>query len=332
MPRIGPATTSCTGSASRRPSALGLPSRNLPRSGANGFAGHAAVWAGGFREAIATRTATARRRRGRTRARACGSGAEAGSRPWSCLVDRDVVAPNRLGPEDRQVASPGQDLATGPALRGHARSARSLTDTTSLVTARPLFAGIDLDEPAQFVIGGHDIRRSSYVEAARALHQRSNVFGTALLEKCQPDLESWDKNVRPGTILGSGSTISKMADWPEAITVARPRQASLRIQGDLRDFQSRHKLDQVTVINVSSTEAPFLTDERHASLASFEPLLDSTQTDMPASSVYAWAALDLGLPFVNFTPSLGPRSPRRSSWRRHGKPLSAARTARPARP
>ena len=36
---------------------------------------------------------------------------------------------------------------------------RKLTDTTSLVTATPLFDGLDLDDFDQFVIGGHDIRR-----------------------------------------------------------------------------------------------------------------------------------------------------------------------------
>src|SRR5262245_26198732 len=92
---------------------------------------------------------------------------------------------------------------------------RRLTDSTSLVTATSLFEGVDLDEPGQFVVGGHDIRRSSYVQAVGDLHQRSNVFDAALIEACKPDLERWDKNVRGGTILGAGATISKLADWSE---------------------------------------------------------------------------------------------------------------------
>lgn len=183
--------------------------------------------------------------------------------------------------------------------------ARRLTDSTGLVTACPLFEGVDLDEPASFVIGGHDIRRASYITAVRDLHERSNVFSTALIESCRPDLEKWDKNVRGGTILGAGKTISQMADWPEVERAETPRQAIDRIERDLRDFKSSQELDQVVVVNVSSTEPPFAIDQRHAGLAAFEPLLASKQTVLPASSLYAWAALDLGLPLVNFTPSLG---------------------------
>jgi myo-inositol-1-phosphate synthase len=197
----------------------------------------------------------------------------------------------------------------GTAALGLSALGRRLTDTTSLVTASPLFDGIDLDGAGQFVVGGHDIRRTSFVEAVRDLHSRSNVFDTALIESCKPDLETWDKNVRGGTILGAGSTISKMADWSEVQRVETPRQAIDRIQGDLREFKTKHKLEQAVVVNVSSTEPPFTTDQRHASLASFQPLLDSKQTEIPASALYAWAALDLGLPFVNFTPSLGASFP-----------------------
>ncbi len=192
---------------------------------------------------------------------------------------------------------------------GLAALRRGLTDTTGLVTAGPMFQGVDLDAPGQFVVGGHDIRKSSYLQAVTELRQRSNVFEAALIECCQPDLEQWDKNVRPGTILGAGQTIGKLADWPEVRRSDTPRQAIDRIQGDLGDFQARHKLDQVVVVSVASTEPPFTTDKRHGSLATFQPVLESTQAEVPASTLYAWAAVDLGLPYVNFTPSLGASFP-----------------------
>ena len=75
------------------------------------------------------------------------------------------------------------------AVLGISALSRKLTDTTSLVTATPMFQGVDLDDFGDFVIGGHDIRRSNYVEAVRDLHQRSNVFNEALIQACQPDLE-----------------------------------------------------------------------------------------------------------------------------------------------
>src|SRR6187200_2616894 len=116
------------------------------------------------------------------------------------------------------------------AVLGLSALSRKLTDTTSLVTATPLFEGLDLDGFDQFVIGGHDIRRTSFVEAVRELHQRSNVFNEALIQACTPDLEKWSANVRPGTVLGSGATIAKLADMPEVQRVNTPKQAVERVQ------------------------------------------------------------------------------------------------------
>ena len=186
---------------------------------------------------------------------------------------------------------------------------RKLTDTTSLVTATPLFQGVDLDDFDHFVIGGHDIRSSNYAESVRDLHQRSNVFSEALIQACQPDLDKWSANVRPGTVLGSGPTISKLADMPEVQRVSTPKEAVERVQADLREFRDKNKLDQLVVANVSSTEPPRELDDRFSSIAKFRAALDSKDTTIPASALYGWAALDLGIPYINFTPSLGSSFP-----------------------
>jgi myo-inositol-1-phosphate synthase len=186
---------------------------------------------------------------------------------------------------------------------------RNLTDTTSLVTATPMFEGLDLDDFPQFVLGGHDIRRSNYVDAVRDLNQRSNVFNEALIRACQPDLDQWTANVRPGTVLGSGATISKLADMPEVQRVSTPKEAIERVQADLKEFRERNQLDQLVVANVSSTEPPRDLDDRYSSIAKFRAALETRDASIPASALYGWAALDLGVPYINFTPSLGASFP-----------------------
>lgn len=192
---------------------------------------------------------------------------------------------------------------------GLAALARNLTDTTSLVTALPLFHGVDLDDPAAFVVGGHEIRRAGFRQTARELHQRANVFDTAVLDACDEQLAAWEENVRPGTILGSGPTIARLAERPEAARHETPRAAIEAIQADLLAFRDRYRLDQVVVVNVSSTEPPFETGEIHQSLDKLRTALDRKPSVLPASSLYAYAALDLGLPHINFTPSLGATCP-----------------------
>jgi myo-inositol-1-phosphate synthase len=186
---------------------------------------------------------------------------------------------------------------------------RRLSDTTSLVTATPLFAGVDLDDFPQFVVGGHDIRSGGFVDGVRELHERSNVFHEALIQACTPDLEPWSANVRPGTVHGSGSTIAKMADLPGVQRVSSPKEAVDRVQADLKEFRDKNRLDQLVVANVSSTEPPKELDERYSSIAKFRSTLESKDAPIPASALYAWAALDLGVPYINFTPSLGASFP-----------------------
>jgi myo-inositol-1-phosphate synthase len=196
------------------------------------------------------------------------------------------------------------------AVLGLAALRRGLIDGTSMVTALSLFEGVGLDQPEQFVVGGHDIRRTSYAQAVRDLHQRSNVFDGGLIEACLPDLETWSGNVRPGTVLNAGATIARLADLPEVQWADSCRAAVERIQADLREFREAQQLDQVVVVNVASTEPPFATGEVHGSLERLAAALERRQQAvLPASSLYAWAALDLGCPYVNFTPSLGASIP-----------------------
>src|SRR5436305_10268618 len=75
---------------------------------------------------------------------------------------------------------------------GLAALRRGLTDTTGLVTNLPLFAGLDLDGPAAFVLGGHDIRRGSWAETVPALARRIGAFDPAVVEACLPTLQAWD--------------------------------------------------------------------------------------------------------------------------------------------
>ncbi len=192
---------------------------------------------------------------------------------------------------------------------GLAALSRGVTDGTSLVTELPLFADTDLDQPTQFVVGGHDIRKGGFRQTVRELQQRSNIFDRSITDPCQADLEKWEANVRPGTILNSGSTIARFADLPEAQKVETPRAAIDRIQADLRRFREVNRLDQVVVVNVSSTEPPFEISEVHLSLERLVPALEKRDPTLPASSLYAFAALDLGLPYINFTPSLGASFP-----------------------
>ena len=183
---------------------------------------------------------------------------------------------------------------------------RGVMKPVGMVTATPLCRQLPFDSLDSFVVGGHDIRHQRLLDTVKDLHERSNIFPASVLEKCAPDLEAWSANIRPGTVLQSGSAIDALAEQAEVQHARTVRQAVKFIQADLKDFRDRHELDQIAVVNVASTEPPFALGAEHASLALLEAAMDrTTPAALPASGIYAYAALDLGLPYVNFTPSLG---------------------------
>ncbi len=193
---------------------------------------------------------------------------------------------------------------------GLAALARGLAPSTGLVTALPRFAGLPLDPPEVFAVGGHDIRQTSLTRTSAELHARSNVFDGRLLAECGPQLDDWSRNVRPGVVYRPNPVIAAMADRPDVRPAATPRAAVEQVQSDLRQFKAEHRLDQVVVVNVASTEPPFELGEEHQALAALESALDRpAPAALPTSGLYAYAALDAGFPYANLTPSLGASLP-----------------------
>jgi myo-inositol-1-phosphate synthase len=188
--------------------------------------------------------------------------------------------------------------------------ARGLTSTTGLVTALPQFAKLDLDQAENFVLGGHDIRQATLLSAVRELHARSGVFDEHTIAACASDLENWSTNLRPGVVYRPNASITALADRADVRQARTPREAIEQIQTDLKAFKTSQKLDQLVVLNAASTEPPFEATEEQQSLARLLPALErTTPAALPTSSIYAFAAIDAGFPYINMTPSRGATLP-----------------------
>ena len=196
----------------------------------------------------------------------------------------------------------GTTAAVGLACLQH-----GLTRETGLVSAAPRFSQLNLAAWHQFVVGGHEIRQTSYSAAADLLHDKSRVFEAAQLKTIAPTLAAWDKNVRPGTLVNVGPTIEALSDTEARDTIGEsPANAIARICDDLSEFREQHQLDRVIVVNVASTEPPLEHAAQQADWATLSKLLDTEDTSpLPASSIYAIAAIKSGCAHVNFTPSVG---------------------------
>ncbi|MDR3623016.1 MAG: inositol-3-phosphate synthase [Paludisphaera borealis] len=196
---------------------------------------------------------------------------------------------------------------------GLATMARGLVDQTGLVTDLPDFRELSLPEPGDFVVGGHEIRRTTFEESAEEFRRNTGVFDASWLSACRDDLAAASSRVRPGPKLGLGPAIARLADWETESEPVTARQAIDRIKADIAAFVKAEKIDHLIVLNVASTEAPFGTGEPHQTLAALNGSLSRTDAlILPASSHYALAALEEGHTYLNFTPSLGASFP--AAW------------------
>lgn len=193
------------------------------------------------------------------------------------------------------------------AIVGLAALQKGLIDSVGLVSSLPQFASLDLAGWSSFVVGGHEIREGTLNESLERLHTESRVIDSAIVAACRDELAAIDSRIRPGSLASCGPTIGGLAGKSmDSFAAEAPAATIERVKDDLRNFQHETKVDRVVVVNVASTEPAgdhSQLPERWDQLAKL--LKDKTTSPLPASSLYAIAALDLGLAYVNFTPSLG---------------------------
>lgn len=182
-----------------------------------------------------------------------------------------------------------------------------MTDTIGLVSALPQFKDLDLADWDELVIGGHEIRDTNFATEAAQLHKQSHVFSEAWLSKLADELQAIDARVKPGTLHGVGAKIESLAGAPARKFLGETAGAAVdRLAQDLDQFRKQNSLDQVIVVNVSSTEPPVDDSIRSLNWTTVEQQLKTSgPCPLPASSLYAIAAFRHQFPYVNFTPSVG---------------------------
>jgi myo-inositol-1-phosphate synthase len=183
-----------------------------------------------------------------------------------------------------------------------------------LLTTAPEMAHLRLPDWENLVVGGHEIRPTTLRHELVELHQNSRVIDARIVEGCGDALAEIDARIRPGTLWNVGDRIAALAGEIPATPQHNARAGAQavsargeveRLKADLQDFRAQHALQWVVVVNLASTEALLRDVSWPATWAATQALLDDPACPLPASTLYAIAALDTGCAYVNFTPSLG---------------------------
>ncbi|HBB41751.1 MAG: myo-inositol-1-phosphate synthase [Nitrospirae bacterium CG18_big_fil_WC_8_21_14_2_50_70_55] len=211
------------------------------------------------------------------------------------------MLPFPLPPFGLWLAGGRGNVATTTAVGAYA-IAQGLAAPTGLVTELADLAAVAWPGLDQIPFGGWDVAETPLLEVARALTGPGGFLRPEHVEAAADWLRRCDGSIRPGTTRGCGATIERVAgrgaSGPAAALVARFRD-------DLLAFRDRHHLDTVVVVNLCSTEPTPPASFPGEDLAALRAAIAADAPSLPASTLYAVAALEAGCPWINFTPSPG---------------------------
>lgn len=181
---------------------------------------------------------------------------------------------------------------------------KGLTGKTGMVTDLDAFSGLGLIKPEDIVYGGWDIRDETPLQSANRFF-KSSQLPSELLPMIEGGLIELASNIYRGVTTNCGNAIQRLGTL-EAAPALDLKSEIEKLRSDIRDFREKNSLDDVIVINLASTEPPLAPSPFHLTLDAFTECINGDRTDaVRASTLYAYAAVAEGCPYINFTPSNG---------------------------
>jgi len=180
-------------------------------------------------------------------------------------------------------------------MAGIALMKKGLVPRRGMTTEGHLGQMLDLAPLEGMVFGGWDLRNDTAYEAAVG-HE---VVQRHLLDQVKEELSSF----RPWPATASSRFLYSMAG--KNLVVAKNARDELKqLEQNISTFKIENRLERVVMVNLTSTEKYCELEDVHQSIEAFEAGLDSDDERISPSMKYLYIACKLGVPHVNFTPSL----------------------------
>ena len=184
---------------------------------------------------------------------------------------------------------------------------RGLVAPIGLATEASEFKDTGLAPYEALALGGHDVCTRGLTQSAGEL-VRNNILPSDLVTATASDAAAYESRIRPGLLDAADVGLADLHPASAELGSLPPREQIARLQRDFDNFCRETGVERVIVVNVASTEAFREPRAEWSTLEALEAALDGGVAQ-PASSIYAYASLSAGHPYINFTPSLGASLP-----------------------
>jgi len=154
---------------------------------------------------------------------------------------------------------------------------------------------VPLAKLEDLVFGAWDIFEDNGYEAAK----KAGVLSQDDLERVRKRLES----IVPMKAVFDQKYVKKLhGTWVKK--GANKMELAEQVMEDIENFKKKEKVDRMVMIWCGSTEIYIQQHEVHQDLQKLEKAMIGNHDAIPNSMVYAYAALKLGVPFINGAPNL----------------------------
>ena len=154
---------------------------------------------------------------------------------------------------------------------------------------------LPLAELGDLVFGGWDIFYDDCFQAA----SKAQVLDKDLIAQVKPLLSS----IRPMAAVFDKNYVKRL-DGPNVKQAPNKWELAQLLRKDIREFRTKNGCDRLVMIWCGSTEAFRAPGPVHATLDAFEAGLKASHPDIAPSMIYAYAALQEGVPYANGAPNL----------------------------
>ena len=186
--------------------------------------------------------------------------------------------------------------------RGQARPIGSLAQMNTIRLGKrtegraPLIRDfLPLAELEDLEFGAWDpIADDGYVSA-----RKSGVLNEEHLEP----LEDFLRSLRPMPAVFDAEYVKRL-DGSNVKQGATKMDLANQVREDIREFRQKHGVSRLVMIWCGSTEVFLRPGSTHETLAGFEEGLERNDPDISPSMIYAYAALQEGVPYANGAPNL----------------------------
>ncbi|HNX01075.1 MAG TPA: inositol-3-phosphate synthase [Candidatus Cloacimonadota bacterium] len=140
-----------------------------------------------------------------------------------------------------------------------------------------------------------DIFESDAYEAAL----KAGVLEKSLLDQIEPEL----RKIKPKKAVFDPEYVKKLHGTHVKVAPNKLEYAKMLME-DVENFKKEKGLDRVMMVWVASTEVYMQADSSHDTIESFEQAMRENHRSISPSMIYAYAALKMGIPFINGAPNL----------------------------